>query len=119
MVPGPVHKVPCPFPKGEALVHLPGKTDENIANAAYMLASFGESVTFGEPKYPTPWNSIIPPIKGKVLPSPIKFTAQSRAASHPIGVDRYLENCICQALTHVQHTSTHDPAITSPDEPLN
>ena len=40
-------------------------------------------------------------------------------ASHPIGVGDDLEDYVCQAPTYVQHTSTHDPAITSPDGPLN
>ena len=39
--------------------------------------------------------------------------------SHPIKVDQYLEDRVCQAPIHVQHTSTHDPAITSHDEPLH
>ena len=31
MVPGSVHNVPCPFPKGEALVTCPGKMDEILS----------------------------------------------------------------------------------------
>ena len=90
---------------------------ENIANAASMFASFGESETFGETNHPIPCNSI--PIEEKV-PSPIiKFPAQSMTASHPIGVDEYFEDCVCRAPTHVQSILTHDPAITSPNEPLN
>ena len=54
-----------------------------------------------------------------MLPSSIEFPAQSLTVSHPIGVDADLENYACQVLTQVQHTSTHNPAITSPDEPLN
>ena len=54
-----------------------------------------------------------------MLPPPVEFPAQSMTVSHPIRVDEYLEDRVCQAPTHVQHTSTHDPAITSHDEPLN
>ena len=84
-----------------------------------VSASFGQSETFIEPKQPISCNSIVHPIEEKVLPSPIEFPAQSMTASHPIGVDEDLEDYVCQAPTHVQHASTHDYAITSPDEPLN
>ena len=92
---------------------------ENIANAASMSASSEQLETFIEPNPPISCNSIVHPIEEKVLPSPIQFPAQSMTASHPIGVDEDLEDYICQAPTHVQHASTHDYAITSPDEPLN
>ena len=59
------------------------------------------------------------PIEEKVLPSPIEFPAQSMTVSHPLGADEYLEDHVCQAPTCVQHTSAHDPAFTSHDEPLN
>ena len=83
---------------------------ENIANAASLFASFRESETFGGPDHPIPCNFI--PIEEKVLPSPIEFPAQSMTASHPIGVDEDLEDYVCQVPTHVQHTSTHDPAMS-------
>ena len=54
-----------------------------------------------------------------MLPSPIEFPAQSMTASHPMGFDEDLEDYVCRAPTHVQHASTHDYAITSPDEALN
>ena len=82
-----------------------------------MFPPFGESETFGEPNHPIPCDSIS--IEEKVLPSPIKFPTQSLTASHPIGVDEDLEDYVCRAPTHVQHASTHDYAITTPDEPLN
>ena len=59
------------------------------------------------------------PIEEKVLPSPMEFPAQSMVASHPSGVDGYSEDSVSEAPIHVQSTSTHDHAITSPDEPLN
>ena len=59
------------------------------------------------------------PLEEKMLPSPVEFPAQSMNVSHPIRVDEYLEDHVCQVPTHVQHTSTHDPDITSHDEPLN
>ena len=96
----------------------PRANGENI-NAASMFASFGQSETFIEPNPPITCNSIVQPIEEKVLPSPIEFPAQSMTASHPIGVDEDLEDYVCRAPTYVQHTSTHDPAITSPDGPLN
>ena len=149
MAPGSFNKVPCPFPKGEAFTHLPGKTDkilspvqtghpevkvpgqmlpsastlrvngENKADAASMFASFRESETFRVPSHLMPCNVMVSPTEEKVLPSPIKFPAQSMTASYLIWVDRYLGDHICGAPTHVQHTSTHDYAITSPDEALN
>ena len=71
------------------------------------------------PHHPKSCNSIVHPIEEKVLPSPIEFPAQSIIASYPIGVDEDLEDYVYQAPTYVQHTSTHDPAITSPNESLN
>ena len=97
----------------------PRVNGENTANAASMSASFGQSETFIEPNSSISGNSIVHPIEEKVLPSPIEFPAQRMTASHPIGVDEDLEDYVCQAPTYVQHTSTHDPAITSPDGPLN
>ena len=147
VVPHSVSKVPCPFSQGEPLVNLLGKTDEilpqvlcedtghpnvkvpgqvlflastptvsreNLGNAGRMFPPFGESETFGEPNHPIPCDSIS--IEEKVLPSPIKFPTQSLTASHPMGVDEDLEDYVC---THVPHASTHNYAITSPDEPLN
>ena len=83
-----------------------------------MSASFGQSETFIEPNHIILCNSIVHPIEEKVLPS-IEFPAQSMTASHPIEVDEDLEDCVCQAPTYAQHASTHDYAITSPDETLN
>ena len=99
------------------LASTPRVSMENIANAASMSASFGRSETFNEPNHPISCNSIVHSIEEKVLPSPIEFPTQSMTASHPMGVDEYLEDYVCRAPTHVQHASTHDPAITSPDEP--
>ena len=90
---------------------------ENLTNVAIMSVSFGELETAGEPDHPIPCNSI--PTEEKVLPSPVEFPAQSTTESHPIGVDGDLEDYVCQAPMHVQHTSTHNPAIVSPDVPLN
>ena len=59
------------------------------------------------------------PIEEKVLPSPMEFPAQSMVASHPSGVDGYSEDSVSEALIYVQSTSTHNHAITSPNEPLN
>ena len=101
------------------LVSTPRISMENIANAASMSAPFGQSEIFSESNHPISCNSIVHPIEEKVLPSPIEFPAQSMTASHPIGVDEDLEDYVCRAPTHVQHASTHDYAITSPDEPLN
>ena len=60
-----------------------------------MFASFGESETFIECRHPIPCNSIVCPIEGKVLPSPVEFPAQSMTASHPIGVDEDWEDYVC------------------------
>ena len=101
------------------LAPTPRVSMDNIANAASMSASFGQSKTFIEPNHPISCNSIVHPIEEKVLPFPIDFPAQSMTASHPMGVDEDLEDYLCQAPTHVQHALTHDYAITSPDESLN
>ena len=100
------------------LASTPRVSRENLTNAGSICTPLGKSETFGEPNYPIPCNCIIGPIKEKVLPSPIKFPAQSLTASHPIRVDKYLDS-VPWAPTHIQHTSTHDPAITSPDKSLN
>ena len=143
------NRVPCPSSQGETLVNFPGKMDEilspvvcedtghsdvklpgqvlplastpsvSMENIASMSASFGQLETFIEPSHPISCNSIVHPIEEKVLPSPVEFPTQSMTASHNIEVDEYLEGCVCQAPTCVQHTSTHDPAITSHNEALN
>ena len=59
------------------------------------------------------------PIEEKVLPSPMEFSAQSMFASHPSWVDGYSEDSVSEGPIHVQSTSTHNHATTSPDEPLN
>ena len=99
------------------LASTPRVSRENLTNAAIMSVSSGELETVGEPDHPIPCNSI--PTKEKVLPSPVEFPAQSITESHPTGVDGDLEDYVCQVPIHVQHTSTHNPAITSPDVPLN
>ena len=82
-----------------------------------MFPPFGESETFVELNHPIPCDSIS--IEEKILPSPIKFPTKSLTADHPKGVDEDLEDYVYRAPTHVQHASTHDYAITSPEEPLN
>ena len=72
----------------------PRVNGENTANAASMSASFWQSETFIEPNSSISGNSIVHPIEEKVLPSPIEFPAQSMTASHPIGVDEDLEDCL-------------------------
>ena len=72
----------------------PRVNEENLANAASMFSSFGKSGTLIEPNHPIPCNSIVCPIEEKVLPS-IKFPAQSRTASHPIGVDEDFQDYVC------------------------
>ena len=57
------------------------------------------------------------PFEEKVLPS-IEFPAHSMVASHPSGVDGNIKDSVPWAPIHVQPTSTHDHAITSPDEPF-
>ena len=113
----------CPDVKFPAQVLPLGPTprvsSENLTGAHSIFTPLGKFKTFAKPNYSTPCNCIVGPIEEKVLPSPVEFPAQSMTVSHPIRVDQYLEDCVCQAPTHVQHTSTHDPAITSHDEPLN
>ena len=102
---------------GHPEVKIPGQTlpsaltprvnGENIANAASMFASFGESQTFGEPDHPIPCNSI--PIEEKVLPSPVKFPAQNMTASHSIGVGEDLEDYV-----EHQHMSNIYQPLTRP-----
>ena len=149
VVPGYANKVPCPFSQDETLVSLPGEMDEilsqvlcedtghldvklpgqvlplarasgeNVANVASMFSSFAESETFIEPNYLIPCNPMVDPIEEKMLPFPNEFPSQSMTANHPIGVDEDLEDYVCQIPTHVQHISTYDPGITSPNELLN
>ena len=88
---------------------------ENLTNAHSIFAPLGKLETFA--KITTACNCIVCPLNEKVLPSPVEFPAQSMTVNHPIRVDEYLEDHVCQAPTHVQHTSTY--AITSHDEPLN
>ena len=101
------------------LASTPRVSRENLTNAAIMSVSFGELETFIELSHPLPCNSIVCSTEGKVLPSPVEFPAQSMTASHPIGVDEDLEDYVHRASTYVQHTSAHNSAIISPDEPLN
>ena len=101
------------------LAFTPMVSRENLTNARSIFAPLGKFETFAKPNYSTPCNCIVGPLEEKVLSSPVEFPAQSMTVSHPIGVDEYLEDCVCQAPTCVQHTSTHDPAITSHDESLN
>ena len=101
------------------LASTPSVSRENLTNAASMFTPLRETETFMEPHYPISCNSVVHPIEEKMLPSSIKFPAHSMTTSHLIGIDGYLEDHICWALTHVQHTSTHDYAINSLDEPLN
>ena len=106
-LPGEMGEIPSPVlceDTGHPEVKIPGQmlplastprvNGENIANTASMFASSWESETFGEPNYPTPWNCIVPPIKEKMLPSPIEFPAQSLTASHPTEVDADLEDML-------------------------
>ena len=92
---------------------------ENLRNAGSIFTPLGKSEAFEKPNCPIPCNCIMGPIEEKVLPSLVEFPAQSMAVSHSIRVDEYLEDHFCQAPTCVQHTSTHDPAITSFGGPLN
>ena len=94
----------------------PRVSGENLTNAG--STPLGKSETFAKSNYPISCSCIMGLIGGKVLPSPIEFPAQSMTVSDPIGIDEYLEDRVCQAPTHVQHTSTHNPAITSLHEPL-
>ena len=101
------------------LASTPRVSSNNLTNAGSICASLWKLETFAKSNYSTPCNCIVSPIEEKVLPSPMDFPAQSMVASHPSGVDGYLEDGIAKAPLHVQPTSTHDHAITSPDEPLN
>ena len=83
---------------------IPRVNGENLANVASMFASFWELETFIEPTHLIPCKPMVDSTEEKVLPSPIEFPAQSMTASHPIGVDEDLEDDICQAPAHVQHT---------------
>ena len=111
----------CPDVKipGQVLsfVSTPRVSRENLTNAHSIFALLGKFETFAKPNYSTPCNCIVGPIEEKMLPSPIKFPAQSMAASHPLGVDEYLDS-VPWAPTPVQPTSTHECAITSLGKPL-
>ena len=102
-----------------SLASTPRVSGENLTNAGSIWASLGKLETFEKPNYSTPCNCIVGPIEEKVLPSPMEFPAQSMVASHPSGVDGYSEDSVSEAPIYVQSTSTHNRAITSPDEPLN
>ena len=148
MVPVSTNKVPCPFPIGGTLVDLPCNknevlssvlckgtgcpdvkfpgqvlplastprvSSENLTSAHSIFTPLGKFETFAKPNYSTPCNCIVGPIEEMVLPSP----AQSMVASHPSGFDGYSEDSVSEAPINVQSTSTHNHAITSPDEPLN
>ena len=107
------------------LASTPRVSSNNLTNAGSICApleqseTFGKLETFAKLNYSTSCNCIVGPLEEKVLPSPVEFPAQSMITSHPIGVDGYLKDGIAKAPLHVQPTSTHDHAITSPDEPLN
>ena len=101
------------------LASAPRVSRENSTNAHSIFAPLGKFETLAKPNYSTPCNCIVGPLEKKVLLSPVEFPAQSMTVSHPIRVDEYLKDHVCQASTCVQHTSTHDTAITSHDEPLN
>ena len=101
------------------LISTPRVSMENTANAASISASFSNWKPLLSPI--PPYHAILLSIqlrKRCCLPL-LEFPAQSMTASHPIMVDEDLEDYVCQAPTHVQHASTHDYAITSPDESLN
>ena len=100
------------------LVSTPRISRENVTNVGSIHTPLGKLETFGKPNYPIPCNCIMGSIEEKVLPSPIKFPAQSLTASHSIRVDEYLDS-VPQVPTSVQPTSTRDCTLTSCDEPLN
>ena len=101
------------------LASTPRVSSENLTSAHSIFTPLGKFETFAKPNYSTPCNCIVGPIEEKVLPSPMEFSAQSMSASHPCGVDGYSEDSVSEAPIYVQSTSTHNHAITSPDEPLN
>ena len=101
------------------LASTPRVSSENLTSAHSIFTPLGKFETFAKPNYSTPCNCIVGPIEEKVLPSPMEFPAQSMVASHPSGVDGYSEDSVSEAPIYVQSTSTHNHAITSPDEPLN
>ena len=113
----------CPDVKFPAqvlpLASTPRVSRENLTNTHSIFAPLGKLETFAKINYSRPRNCIVGPLEEKVLLSPVEFPVQSMHVSHPIRVDEYSEDHVCQAPTHVQHTSTHDPAIASHDEPLN
>ena len=101
------------------LASTPRVSSENLTSTHSIFTPLGNFETFAKPNYSTPCNCIVGPIEEKVLPSPMEFPAQSMVASHPSGVDGYSEDSVSEAPIYVQSTSTHNHAITSPDEPLN
>ena len=101
------------------LASTPRVSSENLTSAHSIFTPLVKCETFAKPNYSTPCNCIVGPIEEKVLPSPMEFPAQSMVASHPSGVDRYSEDSVSEAPIYVQSTSTHDHAISSPDEPSN
>ena len=101
------------------LASTPRVSSENLTSAHSIFTPLGKFETFAKPNYSTPCNCIVGPIEEKVLPSPMEFPAQSMVANHPSGVDGYSEDSVSKAPINVQSTSTHNHAITSPDEPLN
>ena len=101
-----------------SLASTPRVSRENLTNAHSICAPLGKLETFGKPNYPIPCNCIMGPLEEKVLPS-IEFPPHSMVTSHPSGVDGYIKDSVPGAPIHVQPTSTHDHAITSPDDPLN
>ena len=101
------------------LASTPRVSSENLTSAHSIFTPLGKFETFAKPYYSTTCNCIVGPIEEKVVPSPMEFPAQSMVASHPSGVDGYSEDSVYEAPIYVQSTSTHNHAITSPDEPLN
>ena len=101
------------------LASTPRVSSDNLTCAHSIFTSLGKFETVAEPNYSTACNCIVGPIEEKLLPSPMKFPAQSMVASHHSGVDGYSEESVSEAPIYVQSTSTNDHAITSPDEPLN
>ena len=101
------------------LASTPRVSSENLTSAHSIFTTLGKFETFAKCNYSTPCNCIVGPIEEKVFPSPMEFPAQNMVASHPSGVDGYSEDSVSESPIYVQSTSTHDHAITSPDEPLN
>ena len=87
---------------------------ENLTNACSIFAAHGKLETLAKLNYSTPCNCTVGPLEEKVLPSSVEFPAQSMTVSHPIGIDEYLEEHVCQAPTCVQQ---HQP-MTLPLPPM-